>query len=385
MEKRKNQNDEPTKSETRSADTDVGNKKARCSPDKNFEDVEPDGSRKMDEQSSEEGSSATDSGNEVSDRSEDYGDLDYEGCFYGSFQSAYEEECPSQVSIPRWLQFPPYSSDMVTGKWKMTFSSDIVDFRWQEVKQLFRERKLPPAVTKVVVATLGAYSEEHNAHYMLFCCAPASREAAINIAVNLVRVFPPSEDVIFYKDDNAAPGTSQWHFSCESEYRVNLSLNSGMNGVTSKIPVDHILPRENTKTKWMSIAVNSNCYGGGKWMYHFDEEEIDEKWIRIKELVAAGGLTGVKKVVVSTRRSIVEGNFTEYVLLFICGPAEEEDTVTAVGKQLLRVLPPRSCDGGIYYKSTEQSERGNQKSGQDVNHLYFLRSTEGFEQNLKTE
>ncbi|CAH1119099.1 unnamed protein product [Phaedon cochleariae] len=110
----------------------------------------------------------------------------------------------------------------------------------------------------------------------------------------------------------------------------------------------------------------------GKWMMFFAKNILDEKWKMCCDLYKARKLTGIAQMKVSTSvRSPRTTDHANGVIIFYCGPANDEEAVMAYGKKLLEVVP-YTGNRYMYYKSDEQTYEGTRATGQKKNHLYKI-------------
>ncbi|XP_055327649.1 uncharacterized protein LOC129580913 [Paramacrobiotus metropolitanus] len=108
----------------------------------------------------------------------------------------------------------------------------------------------------------------------------------------------------------------------------------------------------------------------GKWMYFFPRSVIDDRWKEAVELYNAGKLPGIASMKVSTAVPNPRASSSSHVLIFYCGPPNNEARVKEIGRKLVAAFPPPTKI--IYYKSDEQTEGGTRATGQKKNSKYSL-------------
>jgi len=116
----------------------------------------------------------------------------------------------------------------------------------------------------------------------------------------------------------------------------------------------------------------------GKWMLFYWNKDIDAAWVKAKMLLRRGLLTGISAIKVSTSRSNPRASDkNSKVLIFYCGPPEDEVNVLRFGGNLVAAMNYRSLSPSnsfVYYKSDAQTMAGTRATGQnDKNHLYKIR------------
>ena len=78
---------------------------------------------------------------------------------------------------------------------------------------------------------------------------------------------------------------------------------------------------------------------GGKWMIFVPNEQLNESWAKAKHLYNAGELTGVIAMKVSTAKSNSRASSRDNaVIIFYCGPVDDEARVTQFGRNLVDKL-----------------------------------------------
>lgn len=111
----------------------------------------------------------------------------------------------------------------------------------------------------------------------------------------------------------------------------------------------------------------------GKWMQFYDLTQLGAMWHQAKMKYRAGGLPGIHSMKVSTvcpqpRAS----NSSQGVIIFYCGPSNDEQRVVDIGRRLLEEMPYTSSNGWMSYKSDEQTAGGTRATGQRKNYLYRI-------------
>lgn len=110
----------------------------------------------------------------------------------------------------------------------------------------------------------------------------------------------------------------------------------------------------------------------GKWMMFFNKNVLDDKWKEACRLFYGNHLIGIHSMKVSTGYSNPRAsNNSSRVIIFYCGPCNDEAKMIEYGKNLLNVFPYRE-NPYMYYKSDSQTQGGTKATGQKVNSLYKL-------------
>lgn len=111
----------------------------------------------------------------------------------------------------------------------------------------------------------------------------------------------------------------------------------------------------------------------GKCMMFFDMSILDAKWKQARRLFFDGQLIGIHGMKVSTSYKNPRASDSKTgVLIFYCGPFDDEMNVMEYGKNLLAVFPYKNSYGYMYYKSDQQTMSGTRATGQKQNSLYKL-------------
>ena len=99
-------------------------------------------------------------------------------------------------------------------------------------------------------------------------------------------------------------------------------------------------------------------------------EELDGMWAMAKRLYRARQLNGIDSMKVSTAMPNPRSRDPNTgVIIFYCGPDDDEAAVKRYGRNLLRWIPYRKT---MTYKADYQTMQGTGATGQRVNHLYKL-------------
>jgi len=125
---------------------------------------------------------------------------------------------------------------------------------------------------------------------------------------------------------------------------------------------------------------HSSSPGGGKWMLFYRNKDIDAAWIKAKTCMRSGILAGIAAMKVSTARENARASDKDsQVIIFYCGPPDDEDSVVRYGKNLVEAMNYVSINSNphVYYKSDEQTVAGTKATGQRKNHLYKIRVPTG--------
>lgn len=131
------------------------------------------------------------------------------------------------------------------------------------------------------------------------------------------------------------------------------------------------------------IYARMDTYGldkSGKWMMFFKKgDELDGKWKLACDLYRQGHLTGISCMKVSTnlldplRTTDVDNG----LICFYCGPADDETVLMKYGKTLLEHISYKPKFGAyMYYKSDAQTRSGTYATGQKINSLYKIRTSD---------
>lgn len=142
----------------------------------------------------------------------------------------------------------------------------------------------------------------------------------------------------------------------------------------------NLKPTEVTDSFWLfeyneEIARNLPVVDG-KWMQFYDLSELDTMWNYAKAKYRAGKLIGIHSMKVSTARPQPRSsNSSQGVIIFFCGPSEDEQRIMMIGKKLLEEIPYKSYTGFMSFKSDQQTYAGTRATGQVTNHLYKIQCT----------
>ena len=117
------------------------------------------------------------------------------------------------------------------------------------------------------------------------------------------------------------------------------------------------LPTKVTETNWIYCNVDDYAHTypdrDGKWMMFFHMSQLDAKWNEACQLYRAGKLTGIRGMKVSTAKQNPMPNrlhaHDEGIIIFYCGPSEDEQNVMSYGRNLLNHM--HYARSHLYYKS----------------------------------
>ena len=101
---------------------------------------------------------------------------------------------------------------------------------------------------------------------------------------------------------------------------------------------------------FVTKIIQKAIFKDGHWMMFFEESIIDHKWEQVVKSYRQGKLTGVHAMKVSTARE----NFTNsenlfYVIVFYCGPSDNQNEIIEIGKNLLQHVEYANIYGYMYY------------------------------------
>ena len=94
-------------------------------------------------------------------------------------------------------------------------------------------------------------------------------------------------------------------------------------------------------------------------MMFFDSSIIDEKWQEAINLYRQGKLTGIHALKVSTVRENFFSTGTGsndnsfHVLIFYCGPSDDQDLVMIAGQNLLQNIEYKNLYGAMFYTDVQ--------------------------------
>jgi len=160
--------------------------------------------------------------------------------------------------------------------------------------------------------------------------------------------------------------------------------NDMTQGTEDVIAVDDGEPKPTTSDDYFLFerGRDSRLNCDGKWMLFYLNRNIDAAWVKAKALFRKGLLTGIAGMKVSGARHNPRAQDNDsHVLIFYCGPVEDEENVLSYGANLLRLMryQPNSSNPYVYYKSDQQTFAGTKATGQKKNHLYRLRVPSSYE------
>lgn len=136
-------------------------------------------------------------------------------------------------------------------------------------------------------------------------------------------------------------------------------------------------PTEVTDSHWLyeikPEIIERYPQSDGKWMQFHHRSQLNMVWGLAKAKYRFGGLEGIHSMKVSTACiSPRANNFNDGVIIFYCGPSEDETKMKQIGQKLLEEMPYKTFTGYMTYKSDEQTAAGTRATGQTINHLYRL-------------
>ncbi|OQV12790.1 hypothetical protein BV898_12917 [Hypsibius exemplaris] len=120
-----------------------------------------------------------------------------------------------------------------------------------------------------------------------------------------------------------------------------------------------ILPSTHTANAWLAAEQSAFRYreADGKWMMFFSRDVIDARWEEARQLYLSGDFLRISSILVSTAMPSPDkpaNLVADHVILFFCGPAEEEASVKEVGRCLVERFPPD--DAVIFYKANKPTD-----------------------------
>ncbi|CAF1067875.1 unnamed protein product [Rotaria magnacalcarata] len=139
----------------------------------------------------------------------------------------------------------------------------------------------------------------------------------------------------------------------------------------------NLKPMEITSSPWLYECspdiTQKYPIADGKWMFFYHKPQINGMWNLVKTKYRVGMLEGIHSIKVSTlygnpRAMCSNGG----VILFYCGPWDDEERVKYYGRKLLEQIPYTSRSGFVSYKSDAQTMSGTRATGQKRNFLYTL-------------
>ena len=111
----------------------------------------------------------------------------------------------------------------------------------------------------------------------------------------------------------------------------------------------------------------------GKWMMFYPFSTLDEKWEEAIKNYRSGKLIGIDSMKVSTKKKNPRASDDSTgVIIFYCGPANDEKLVMSYGHNLLKYVPYINAYGFMYYKSDMQTLQGTRATGQKSNSKYKI-------------
>lgn len=161
----------------------------------------------------------------------------------------------------------------------------------------------------------------------------------------------------------------------EIYHRVNVYISHGKTIRDIKPKTGNENPTEINDECWLRCYNEKygNLQEGGKWMLFYDKNEIDEKWKIIKSYYNEGKLKGIRSMKVSTNKENSRASDDNSVIICYCGPADDEKSVMAYGKNLVDIMEyQNSGQRFCYYKSDKQTDEGTRSTGSKVNHKYSI-------------
>jgi len=139
----------------------------------------------------------------------------------------------------------------------------------------------------------------------------------------------------------------------------------------------NLKPTEVTDSYWlyeMKPEITQNYpVPDGKWMQFHPKSQLNMVWEFAKAKYRTGRLEGIHSMKVSTACAQPRASdFNNGVIIFYCGPSEDEAKMKQFGQKLLEEMPYKNSSGFMYYKSDAQTAAGTRATGQKKCHLYRL-------------
>lgn len=111
----------------------------------------------------------------------------------------------------------------------------------------------------------------------------------------------------------------------------------------------------------------------GKWMQFHHQSQLDMVWEFAKAKYRFGRLEGIHSMKVSTACISSRASYShDGVIIFYCGPSQDETRIKQIGQKLFEEMPYKTSTGYMNYKSDEQTAAGTRATGQRQNYLYRL-------------
>jgi hypothetical protein len=146
---------------------------------------------------------------------------------------------------------------------------------------------------------------------------------------------------------------------------------------TEKYVNCNLRPTEVTEFYWLfehrAEIVEKYPLADGKWMQFYNISELDTMWDFAKTEYRAGRLEGIASMKVSTSCEQPRASTSSQgVIIFFCGPSDNEEKMMQFGLKLLEAMPLNTSSRWMSYKSNEQTFAGTRATGQTKNYLYRL-------------
>ena len=111
----------------------------------------------------------------------------------------------------------------------------------------------------------------------------------------------------------------------------------------------------------------------GKWELFYPQTVLNEKWHAAVALYRAGQISGIQSMKCSTGAVNSSGRQRDRgVIMFACGPYEEEETVLQYGRNLVEKMSYCNAIGTVTYKTDKQSTIGKKSIFINKNYYYKI-------------
>lgn len=167
------------------------------------------------------------------------------------------------------------------------------------------------------------------------------------------------------------------HFCKKISESISRSVCLGMLEIENYVN-SNLQPTEVTSSPWLyehnPEIVQRYPVADGKWMLFCHKSQLNAMWDFAKTKYRSGQLEGITSMKVSTGYGNPRASKSDDgVILFYCGPSQDERLIMHYGQKLLEEIPYTSATGWVSYKSDEQTTAGTRATGQKKNYLYRLR------------
>jgi hypothetical protein len=139
----------------------------------------------------------------------------------------------------------------------------------------------------------------------------------------------------------------------------------------------NLKPTEVADSHWLyeqkAEIIQKYPQSDGKWMQFHHISQLDMVWELAKAKYRAGRLEGIHSMKVSTMLGNPRASgLNSGVIIFYCGPSDDEAKMKQFGQKLLEEMPYKNSSGFMPYKSDAQTADGTRATGQKKNYLYRL-------------